>query len=105
MLPKKQKGRTAAQKKADAERKWVSRLRLRLQRDNASAPAAPPRNPATDLAAANLPSAKRDNYVSTPANGRSAQLSIRLATVSTLYLVTLNAVYGSLDMIQGEEME
>ena len=87
MPPKKRKAPSDSEKKANVEGRWLSRLRLRRQRENDSLPAAPPRNPAAASAAADLSSATRYDSVSSPANGSGAQLPIGPATVSTPVLI------------------
>ena len=83
MPPKKRKSLTPAQRDVYSKRQQLRHSQQRLQRLNASAPAVPPKNLAAASAAADLPSAKRNNSASTPTNGSSAQFPIRPATVST----------------------
>ena len=63
---------TAAQKKTDADRRRLSRLWLRRQKENDPMPAAPHRNPCAALAAADSPSATGNSYASSPSNGSGA---------------------------------
>ena len=83
MPPRRRKALSAAERKAATDRQWLSRIRLRLQRQNASAPAAPPINPAAASAAADSPSATGYDSALSPANGSGAQLPIGPAMVST----------------------
>ena len=83
MPPRKRKSSTPTERKAASKRQRLSHMWLRLQRENTLIYSPPPRNPATASDSADSPSATRNNSVSNPANGRSAQLPIRTATVIT----------------------